>query len=54
MMMMHCFCGMVDRRKALSLIFSRDRRQRFSASQISDTLRTGFEPVQNLNSDFVE
>ena len=39
MMMMNCFCGMVDRRKALSLIFSRDHCQRSSPSRISDTPR---------------
>ena len=49
-----CFCGMVDRRKAFSLISSRDHCQRFSPSRISDTSRTGFEPAQNLNSGFVE
>ena len=39
MMMMNCFCGMVDRRKALSLIFSRDHCQRSSPTRISDTPR---------------
>ena len=53
-MMMNCFCGMVDRRKAFSLIFSRDHCQRSSPSRISDTPRTGFEPVQNLSSGLVE
>ena len=33
--MMNCFCGMVDRRKAFSLISSRDHCQRSSPSQIS-------------------
>ena len=52
MMMKNCFRGMVDRRKAFSLISSRDHCQRFSPSQISDTLRAGFEPSKNLrNSD---
>lgn len=37
MMMMKCFFGMVDRRKVLSLIFSRDDWQRFSPSKISNT-----------------
>ena len=37
------FCGMVDRRKALSLISSRDICQRSSPSQISNMSRTGFE-----------
>ena len=54
MAMMDCFCGMVDRRKALSLISSRDHCQRSSPSQISDTLRAGFEPAQNLSSGFVK
>ena len=51
---MNCFCGMVDRRKALSLISSRDHCQRSSSSRISDTPRAGFEPVQNQSSGFVE
>ena len=54
MMMMNCFCGMVDQRKAFSLISSWDHCQRSSPLRISDTPRAGFEPVQNLSSDFVE
>ena len=54
MMVMNCFCGMVDRRKVISLISSLDHCQRFSPSRISDTPRAGFEPVQNLSSDLVE
>ena len=54
MMMKNCFCGMVDRRKAFSLISSRDHRQRSSPSRISDKPRAGFEPAQNLSSGFVE
>ena len=38
-MMMNCFCGMVDRREAFSLIYSRDHCQRSSPSRISNTLR---------------
>ena len=53
-MMMNCFCGMVDQRKAFSLISSRDHYQRTSLLQISDTPWVGFEPAQNLSSDFVE
>ena len=53
-MMMNCFCGMVDRRKVFSLISSRDHCQRSSPSRISDTLRAGFEPAQNLSSGSVE
>ena len=54
MMMKNCFCGMVDRRKAFSLISSRDHCQRSSPSRIVDTLRAGFEFAQNLSSGFVE
>ena len=54
MMMMNCFCGMVEQRKAFSLISSRHHCQRSSPSRISDTPRAGFEPAQNLSSDFVE
>ena len=54
MMMMNCFCGMVDRRKAFSLISSRDHCQRSSPSRISDMPREGFEPVQNLSLGLVE
>ena len=54
MMMMNSFCGMVDRRKALSLISSRYHCQRSSPSRIFDTPRAGFEPAQNLSSGFVE
>ena len=54
MMMMNCFCGMVDRRKAFSLIYSRDHCQRSSPSRISDTPRAGFEPAQSLSSALVE
>ena len=54
MMIINCFCGMVDRRKVFSLISSRDHCQRSSPSRISDTPRAGFEPVQNLGSGSVE
>ena len=37
--LMNCFCGMVDRRKAFSLISSRDHCQRSSPSRFSDTPR---------------
>ena len=53
-LMMNCFCGMVDQRKTLGFISSRDHCQRFSPSQISDTPQAGFEPAQNLSSHFVE
>ena len=39
MMMMNCFCGMADRRKAFSLISSREHCQRSSPSRISDKPR---------------
>ena len=44
---------LTDKRR-LRLIFSRDHCQTFSPSQISETRRAGFEPAQNLSSDFVE
>ena len=52
-MIMNCFWGMADRRKAFSLISSRDGCQRFSPSQISDITGAGFQPAQQ-SSDFVE
>ena len=54
MMMKNCFCGMVDRRKAFSLISSWDHCQRSSPSRICDMPQAGFEPTQNLSSGFVE
>ena len=54
MMIMNCFCGMVDQRKVISLISSRDHCQRSSPSRISDTSRARFEPAQNLSSGLVE
>ena len=54
MMMMNCICGMVDRRKAFSLISSRDHCQRSLPSRISNTPRGGFEPAQNLSLGFIE
>ena len=53
-MMMNCFCGVVDRRKVFSLISSRYHCQRSSPSRISDTPQAGFELAQNLSSDFYE
>ena len=52
--MMNCFCCMVDRRKAFSLISNRDHCQSSSPTGISDTPRAGFEPAQNLSSGFAE
>ena len=54
MMMMNSFCGMVDRRKALSPISSRHHYHGPSRSQISDTPRAIFESAENLSSDFDE
>ena len=42
LMTVNCFCGMVVRRKAFSLISSWDDCQRSSPLRISDTLRAGF------------
>ena len=44
MMMMNCFCGMVDRKKVFSLISSRDHCQR----------QAGFERAQSLGSGIIE
>ena len=48
MIMESRFCGMIDRRKAFSFISIRNHCQRYSPLRISDMLRAGFEPVQNL------
>ena len=53
MIMKNWFCGMVDRRKVLSLISSRNHCQRSSPSPISDTSRVGLEPVKIMSSGFV-
>ena len=44
---------LTDERR-FSLISSREYCQRSSPSRISDTARRGFEPPQNLSSDFIE
>ena len=54
MMMVNCFCGKVDRRKVFSLISSWDHCQRPSPLRISNTLRAGCKPAQNLSSGLVE
>ena len=54
MMMMNCFCRMVDRQKALSLISVRDYCQSSSPLQISDMPRAGFQPAKSPSSDFVK
>ena len=43
---LNCFCEMIDRQNAFSLICSRDHCQKSSPSRISDTPRVGFEPEQ--------
>ena len=50
MIMMNSFGEMVDRRKALSLVYSQDRCQTFSPPQISDTPHTGFHHAQSFKS----
>ena len=42
------YCGMVEKRKAFSLISSRRHCQRPSTSRISDMLRAVFELAANL------
>ena len=54
MMMINCFCGMVDWRMAFSLISSQDHCQRYSPSRISNMQRAGSEPPQKLSSGLVE
>ena len=53
LMMMNCFCGMVDRRKTFILISSWDCCRRSSPSRTSDTTPAEFEPAQNLSSGTV-
>ena len=48
------FFGMVDGRKAFSLISSQNHCQRSSPSHISDTSQAGFKPAQKLSLGFVE
>ena len=48
------FRGMADRKRAFSFISSWNHCQRSSRSRIFDTQRAGFEPAQNLSSDFAE
>ena len=55
MMMMNCFYGMVDRRKAVSLISSQEYCQsEILVIAICDNPRVGFEPAQNLSSCLVD
>ena len=50
---MNYFDGMVVQQKAFGLISGWDHFQKFSPSQISNMLKVGFEPVQNLRSVLV-
>ena len=54
LMMMNYFCGILDEKKVISLIFSLDHCQRSSPLQISGMLRAGFDTVQNLTLGCVE
>ena len=51
MIMMSCFCGMVDQQKVFSLTPSQDHFQRSSSLQISDKLQAGFERAQKVQHD---
>ena len=51
MMMMNCSCEIVDRRKTVSFIYSRNHFQRFLPSQTSTTPGAGFEPVQTVRQE---
>ena len=53
-MIVNCFCGMVDRRKVFSLIWSQDHYQKSSPLQISNMPQVIFEHAQNLSSGLVE
>ena len=53
-MIMNFFCSMVHPRKTFSLVSNQNHCQRSSPTQISNTPQTGFEPVQNLSSGFIE
>ena len=54
MMMVNCFCGMVDRWKTFRLFSNRDHCQRSSPSRISDMLQAEVKSALNLNSDLAE
>ena len=53
-LMIHCFCGIVNRRKVFSLISRQNHCQRSWPTRISDTPQAGFESAQNLSSGLVE
>ena len=48
----NCFCGMVDQQEVVSLISRLGHCQKFSPLWISGMPGAGFEPVQNLSSKF--
>ena len=54
LLLLNCFCGMVDQPKAFSLISSQDHCQRSSPLQISNKLWARYEFVQNLSSGVAE
>ena len=54
MMMMNCFVVWLTNQRCLVFISSQDHCQRSSPLQISDMLRSGFEPAQNLSSGLIE
>lgn len=53
-MMINCFCEMVDQQKVFSLISTQDHWQTFSEPHAFDTPQVGLEPTQNLRSSFAE
>ena len=54
MVMMSCLCGMVEWQKDFGLICKWDHCHRSLPFRILDTVKAGFELVQNLSSAFVE
>ena len=50
----HAVAEKLTDERQLRLIFSRDHCQKFSPLQVSNTLQAGFQPIQNLTSDFVK
>ena len=54
LMMMNCYCGMLDQWKCVKPISRRINYRRLLPSQTSDTLLTGVELAQNLCSGFVK
>ena len=54
MMMMNCFCAMVDQSKAFTLISSWDHCQKSSLLRISKTPQAKFKPVQNLSLSWMK